>query len=215
MALNLTVQLYRGTLANMLAPLASTGKAGVLAWTTDSDQLFIDTGTAWERVAAGNKVWTPANQAARLALSSALLGDLAVQADTGITYVLTALPASTNGNWTEIGTTSAGTVTSVNSIGPVAGNVSLTLDNIPDGSTYGRELLSVLTESEYDLAKSHQLGHTPDNLIQPSALLTYAHLTAYTEGQCVIDPTNAGKVQQCIVAGTSGALCEAFPQQRQ
>lgn len=37
MALNVALQVYRGTLANLSA-LASTGKAGVLAWTTDTNE---------------------------------------------------------------------------------------------------------------------------------------------------------------------------------
>src|ERR1700758_3470860 len=118
MALNVTVQTYRGTKAN-LAGLASTSKAGVLAYTTDTLEMYVDSGsgtgigTAWLRLAAMETVSTVANQAARLALSSALLGDIAVQTDTGVTYVLTALPASSNGSWTAIGIASA-PVTSVN-----------------------------------------------------------------------------------------------------
>jgi hypothetical protein len=42
-----------------------------------------------------------ANQAARLALS-VQVGDIAIQSDNGQTYVLSATPASTNGNWTAI-----------------------------------------------------------------------------------------------------------------
>jgi hypothetical protein len=42
-----------------------------------------------------------ANQAARLALS-VQPGDIAIQSDNGQTYVLSASPASTNGNWTAI-----------------------------------------------------------------------------------------------------------------
>ena len=47
-----------------------------------------------------------ANQAARLALT-AESGDIAIQADNGTTYVLSASPASTNGNWREISATAA------------------------------------------------------------------------------------------------------------
>ena len=56
MASNVTIQLYRGTY-NHLASLASTGKVGVLAWTTDTNELYVDSGsgtgigTAWLRVA--------------------------------------------------------------------------------------------------------------------------------------------------------------------
>lgn len=114
MALNLSVQVYRGTLANLSA-LASTGFAGVLAWTTDTNELYVDSGAgsgipaAWKRLANDVTVFTAANQAARLALS-ALIGDLCLQADTNLTYILTASPASTNSNWTAIGVTSGTTI---------------------------------------------------------------------------------------------------------
>ena len=42
-----------------------------------------------------------ANQTARLALS-VQVGDIAIQSDNGQTYVLSSLPASTNGNWSAI-----------------------------------------------------------------------------------------------------------------
>jgi hypothetical protein len=42
-----------------------------------------------------------ANQAARLALS-VQIGDIAIQSDNGQTYVLSSLPATTNGNWSAI-----------------------------------------------------------------------------------------------------------------
>jgi hypothetical protein len=114
MPLNVAMQLYRGTKAN-LAALASTGKAGVLAWTTDTQELYVDSGSgvgigpgnAWLRVANDVTVSTAANQAARLALTNQLIGDFCVQTDTSTTYILTALPASVNGNWTAIGLSAA------------------------------------------------------------------------------------------------------------
>ncbi len=113
MALNVALQIYHGTLAS-LGSLASTGKVGVLAYTTDSHELYVDSGSgvgigpgnAWLRFAPDNKVFTDANQAARLAEANALIGDFSVQTDTGITYVLQALPASSNANWTAIGVAS-------------------------------------------------------------------------------------------------------------
>jgi hypothetical protein len=57
LALNVAIQVYRGTLANLSA-LASTGKAGVIAWTTDTNEIYVDSGsgtgigTAWLRVAS-------------------------------------------------------------------------------------------------------------------------------------------------------------------
>lgn len=46
-----------------------------------------------------------ADQSARLALSNVQVGDAAKQTDNGITYWLSALPASTDGNWIPVGDT--------------------------------------------------------------------------------------------------------------
>jgi len=112
MASNVTVQQYRGTLTN-LASLASTGKAGVLAYTTDSQELFMDQGSgtagyggpgsgkAWIKVAAGNSYQTAVSQAAMIALN-AQLGDLVDRTDVHQLFMLTAYPASSAGNWTAV-----------------------------------------------------------------------------------------------------------------
>ena len=106
MALNVALQVYRGVRAN-LAALASTGKAGTLAWTTDSNELFVDSGsgtgigTAW--LPTGNSIsyFTAANQAAMVALA-AKVGDLADRTDLKQNFILTAYPASTVGNWSAL-----------------------------------------------------------------------------------------------------------------
>ena len=107
MALNIKIQTYRGTKSD-LASLASTGFAGVLAWTTDSNELFVDSGSgsgigsAWMPIHAGHSVFTVANQAALITLATSNIGDFAISSGNGITYILAALPASTAGNWTAI-----------------------------------------------------------------------------------------------------------------
>lgn len=53
MALNVAVQVYRGTLANLSA-LATTGKAGVLAWTTDTNEIYVDAGSGSAGIGPGN-----------------------------------------------------------------------------------------------------------------------------------------------------------------
>src|ERR1017187_934755 len=53
MALNVAVQIYRGTLANLSA-LATTGKAGVLAWTTDTNEIYVDSGAGSPGIGVGN-----------------------------------------------------------------------------------------------------------------------------------------------------------------
>ena len=112
MALNLKIGLYRGTRAN-LASLASTGQAGVLAWTTDSNEFFVDQGSgtagigapgsgkAW--IAVGNTIQflTAASSTAMVALE-ANVGDLCDRTDLHQIFILTAYPASTAGNWTAV-----------------------------------------------------------------------------------------------------------------
>ena len=106
MALNTALQVYRG-LRSSLASLASTGKIGVLAWTTDSNEFFVDSGsgtgigTAWLPIANDIAVFTAASQAAMTALS-AKIGDLADRTDLHQLFILTAFPASSAGNWTAI-----------------------------------------------------------------------------------------------------------------
>lgn len=109
MALNVGIQLYRGTRSD-LATLPSSGKAGVLAWTTDSNEFFIDqgsgtagignegSGAAW--IAVGNTIgyFTAASQSAMTALQ-AKIGDLCDRTDLKQIFILTASPASVAGNW--------------------------------------------------------------------------------------------------------------------
>jgi hypothetical protein len=99
-----------------LSTLPSTGFAGVLAWTTDTNEIYVDTGSgtgipaAWSRLANDVKVFTAADQTSRLALTGVLIGDLCLQADNNRTYILTDEPASNNVNWTAIGVTSGTTI---------------------------------------------------------------------------------------------------------
>lgn len=106
MALNVAVQVYRGVRAN-LAALASTGHAGILAWTTDSNELFVDTGTgtgiptAWAPIANDISYFTAASQAAMTALA-AKVGDIADRTDLHQNFILTVYPATTAGNWSPL-----------------------------------------------------------------------------------------------------------------
>jgi hypothetical protein len=52
-----------------------------------------------------NSIQVVANQAARLALANVQIGDMAKQTDNGLSYILGALPASTDSNWITIGDT--------------------------------------------------------------------------------------------------------------
>ena len=96
MALNTAVQIYRGLKVNLPA---TTGKAGVLAWTTDSNELFVDTGTAFQPLSNDISVFTAANQSAMTALA-AKVGDIADRTDLHQNFILTAYPATNAGNWT-------------------------------------------------------------------------------------------------------------------
>jgi hypothetical protein len=71
-----------------------------------------------------------ASQAAMLALSAATVGDLCIRTDLSQTFILTATPPSTLGNWTQL-LNPASDVTSVNSL---TGAVTLTTSNIAEGT---------------------------------------------------------------------------------
>lgn len=73
-------------------------------------------------------VFVVANQAARLALT-AEMGDVAIQTDNSLTYILSTNSPSTNADWKVI--TAAGAVTSVNG---QTGTVSLTTTDIAQGT---------------------------------------------------------------------------------
>ena len=125
MAVNVTIQTYRGTKSN-LSSLASTGKIGVLAWTTDSMELFMDQGSgtpgigapgagfAWVKVANSVTVFTASSQSGMTALS-AQIGDLCDRTDLHQIFILTAYPATSSGNWTAISPDS--TVTGISALG--------------------------------------------------------------------------------------------------
>jgi hypothetical protein len=122
--LNVKIQTFRGSLASLSA-LATTGFPGVLAWTTDSNELFVDLGSgnpgigpgnAWQPVNSRHNVFSVANPSALTALA-AYLGDFAVSASDGKTYVLTSFPASTAGNWTAIASRETGTGVDVTPLG--------------------------------------------------------------------------------------------------
>lgn len=81
MSLNVAMQLYRGTLANLSA-LATTGKAGVLAWTTDTNELYVDSGSGSAGIGSGNAWQKVANDL------------VAVNAQVGTTYTLLATDRS-------------------------------------------------------------------------------------------------------------------------
>jgi hypothetical protein len=84
-------------------------------------------------------VQVAANQAARLALT-ANIGDIALQTDTSTTYILTAAPATTNGNWQAIGLSTA----PVSSVNGHTGAVSLTFSDFTGQQITQSQLPSVI-----------------------------------------------------------------------
>lgn len=109
MSINVKLAVYRGTRAN-LASLASTGQAGVLAYTTDSMEVFVDQGSgtagigapgagfAWIKIANSISVFTASSQSAMTALA-AQVGDLVDRTDLYQIFILTSYPATSAGNW--------------------------------------------------------------------------------------------------------------------
>lgn len=124
MALNTALQIYRGLQANLASATATT--PGVLAYTTDSKRLFVSDGTQFNPIANDIAVFTAADQTAMVALA-AKVGDLALRADNNKTYILTAFPASTAGNWTPIAVTSGTTIQGLGA--PVAHEFVQYIDN--------------------------------------------------------------------------------------
>lgn len=151
MALNVGVQIYRGTLANLSA-LASTGKAGVLAWTTDTNELYVDAGSGSAGIGAGN-AWQRLT-AKEVAVNSQVgttypivTGDLAklitltnaASVAVSIAQAGTAFPA---GWFTEIENRGAGTVTITPATSTINGGATISLTTnqsvkiVSDGTNY-------------------------------------------------------------------------------
>jgi len=92
------------------------GAAALLATNTPGGTGVLDAGGKWPigmiPALALNQPFAVANQAGRLALSSAAVGSIAIQADNNTNYALAALPASTDANWLPLAS-SGGAVSSV------------------------------------------------------------------------------------------------------
>lgn len=187
MALNLTVQTYRGTLANLSA-LATTGKAGVLAWTTDTNELYVDSGTGSPGIGAGN-AW------------QRIINDMfAVNAQVGTTYVVLAsdrgklvtfanaaavavtLPIATGagfpaGWWSTFENRGAGLVTITPTTSTINGGASITLGTnqsvkiVSDGTNYlalvGKTAVTVTGAVSHQFATSNNADGSL-NLAQPA-----------------------------------------------
>jgi hypothetical protein len=91
MALQSRGQIYRGLSKSLSGAVASA--PGMLAWTTDSQSLYVSNGSVFTRVSSQTKVWnvTAVSQLRTLvqaAGGSALVGDVAVESTSKSTYIL-------------------------------------------------------------------------------------------------------------------------------
>jgi hypothetical protein len=151
MANNVAIQIYRGVLAN-LSSLASTGKAGVLAWTTDTNELYVDSGsgsgigTAWLRVAS-KMIGVNAQSGTSYTVLASDLGKLVTL--TNASAVAVTLPQATAASggfgpgWTAtFENRGAGTVTITPTTSTINGAASFTLGTnqsvqiVSDGTNY-------------------------------------------------------------------------------
>jgi hypothetical protein len=186
MSLNVAVQVYRGTLANLSA-LASTGKAGVLAWTTDTNEIYVDSGsgsgigTAWLRVAA-KEVGVNAQVGTTYTFLAGDLGKLVTL--TNASSIAVTLPQATAssgsfaaGWWVEVENRGAGTVTITPTTSTINGGASITLATnnsvkiISDGTNYfallGKTAINVTNAVSHQFATSNNADGSL-NLAQPA-----------------------------------------------
>lgn len=186
MANNVAIQLYRGTLAN-LAALASTGKVGVLAWTTDTNELYVDSGTgsgigtAWLRV-ANKEVGVNAQVGTTYTVLGSDLGKLVTLAN-GSAVAVT-LPQATAasgafgpGWYAEFENRGAGNVTITPTTSTINGgtNIVLATNNsvkiISDGTNYfalqGKSAITVTNPVLHQFATSNNADGSL-NLAQPA-----------------------------------------------
>jgi hypothetical protein len=186
MALNVAMQVYRGVLAN-LATLATTGKAGVLAWTTDTNEIYVDSGTGSPGIGAGN-AWQKV--ASDLVAVNAQVGTTyAIQGSDRsklITFTNAAAVAATIAQagstfpigWnTQIINRGAGTVTITPATSTINGGANITvatgqsLEIISDGTNYfalvGKTAINTTGAVAHQFATSNNADGSL-NLAQPA-----------------------------------------------
>ncbi len=151
MALNLKIGLYRGTLANLSA-LASTGQAGVLAWTTDTNELYVDAGSGSAGIGPGN-AWQKVAQDlvavnAQVGTSYTVLASdrsklVTLKNASAVAVTLPQAGTSFPAGWiAKFSNQGAGTVTITPTTSTINGNATLVLltgqsaDIVSDGTNY-------------------------------------------------------------------------------
>lgn len=201
MALNVAVQVYRGTLANLSA-LATTGKAGVLAWTTDTNEIYVDAGSgsagigpgnAWQKI-VNDVISVNAQVGTTYTVLSSDRGKLVTLANAGaVAVTLPQAGATFPAGWfAEFENRGAGTVTITPTTSQINGGASITLATnnsvkiISDGTNYfallGKTSIAVTSPVSHQFATSNNADGSL-NLAQPaftdiSGVLTQAQLPA-------------------------------------
>jgi hypothetical protein len=185
-ALNVAVQVYRGVLAN-LAALATTGKAGVLAWTTDTNEIYVDSGTgspgigpgnAWQKI-VNDVISVNAQVGTTYTVLSSDRGKLVTLANASAVAVTLPQAGATFpvGWWAEFENRGAGTVTIAPTTSTINGGSSVTLTTnqsikiISDGTNYfallGKTSVAVTTPVTHEFATSNNADGSL-NLAQPA-----------------------------------------------
>jgi hypothetical protein len=102
------ILIRKGTNADRIGVTLSQAELG---YTTDTTRLYIGDGTTPGGIVTSNKIWGQVPSVATLITLNAEVNDIAFY--NSKTYSLTALPATTPGNWIVIGGEANGTVTTV------------------------------------------------------------------------------------------------------
>lgn len=144
-----------------------------------------------------SSVYTVVSQTAMLALSAAIRGDYAIRTDVNQTFILTATPASTLANWTQL--TSGSSVTSVNGL---TGAVSLSTTNITEGTnqyfTTARVQAVSLASLSGDLPQSRITGLVSD-------LANHTHAVATTTQAGFLSTGDKAKLDGIATGATANA----------
>jgi hypothetical protein len=204
------IQIRRDLAANWTStnPVLSAGELGI---ETDTRLAKVGDGaTAWtallylwaDRDLAITDVFTAANQAAMLALT-AQRGDVAIRTDLGNqSYILTAAPASTLGNWTLLGQTPVMTGATAGAAG-TAGLVPAPVAGQQDGSLLGDATYDRTDRIPFvalSLAASGAVGTVATSVDIAGALNVTA--TAASLALTLPAPTVTAKTRRIVVANT-------------
>jgi len=188
MAINVKFAVYRGTLANLSA-LASTGQAGVIAWTTDTHEFYVDSGSgtgigagnAWQRV-ANDVVDVNAQVGTTYTVLNTDRGKLVTFNNAAAVAVTLPQATTIGGNfpsgwYVEFENRGAGTVTITPTTSLINGGASLTLATnnsvkvISDGTNYfallGKTAINATGAVSHQFATSNNADGSL-NLAQPA-----------------------------------------------